>query len=481
MAISIDYTTNIISVPKNYTVLVQSSPTEIRDLDTNQFRLDLKGIEESEQGMLFSDTHSHNPPFQVGGIELARTVEILEPYTITFEDGPWAVNLKGSNNNILDRTNKNQVSVNPGNSAGLVTSTAIEFGEYGGAITVDQANSTGNATTGTVYPCGTLRRPSLDFDDVELLCSSKGFSEIILISDATIGIGHVLQYKKIRGFSHVYIDLLIEDAAAVDNTTIVECKVDGVMDGMTSLKQCVIGNITYLNGHIQNCSLNGKITLGGSDDAYITNCSQLDMNVEPEIDMGGSGQNLVFPNYTGLVHITNMSGSNKVGIGLIAGRVILETSSITSGLIHVSGVGILEDTDGNEIKSGTWNGGVTIINELMSLQSIKDSVLNGVLSEYTDSGTLGFTVNSIEDKIDIIDTNVDEILVDTSVLDSKIDIIDTNIDFIKDIEGGRWKRDGTQMIFYKADNITEIGRFNLLDIDGNSASESEDVFERTRV
>jgi len=57
-----------------------------------------------------------------------------------------------------------------------------------------------------------------------------------------------------------------------------------------------------------------------------------------------------------------------------------------------------------------------------------------------------------------------------------------NAIFIKDIEGGRWKRDGTQMIFYKADNVTEVARFDLKKFDGTPATESDDeVAERVRV
>lgn len=57
--------------------------------------------------------------------------------------------------------------------------------------------------------------------------------------------------------------------------------------------------------------------------------------------------------------------------------------------------------------------------------------------------------------------------------------INDNIDFIKNIEGGRWKINNNQMIFYNEDNITEIARFNLTDQSGNPTTQN--VFERTRV
>lgn len=54
-----------------------------------------------------------------------------------------------------------------------------------------------------------------------------------------------------------------------------------------------------------------------------------------------------------------------------------------------------------------------------------------------------------------------------------------NISSILDIENGRWKITGNQMIFYSADNITEIMRFNLFDKDGIPSEEN--VMERQRV
>jgi len=54
--------------------------------------------------------------------------------------------------------------------------------------------------------------------------------------------------------------------------------------------------------------------------------------------------------------------------------------------------------------------------------------------------------------------------------------------FVNDMTGGRWKRDGTQMIFYKEDNVTEIARFDLKKFDGSPATEADtEVAERTRV
>jgi len=121
MTVSIDWDDKIIYVPKVDTTLIQSSPTEIRELNINTFRLTLKNLEDDIEGMPFLDTHRHNTEVTVGGVTLARVVEIINGYTVTFEDGQYAVNLVGANSNIADVSNVNQVSIRSSNSAGLQT------------------------------------------------------------------------------------------------------------------------------------------------------------------------------------------------------------------------------------------------------------------------------------------------------------------------------------------------------------------------
>jgi len=100
--------------------LVQTSPFEVRSLDINAFRLALKSLEDDADGMAYPSTHNHNTEVVLSGITYARVVELINDFTVTFEDGQYAVNLTGANSNIPDKVNLNQVSVRAANSAGLV-------------------------------------------------------------------------------------------------------------------------------------------------------------------------------------------------------------------------------------------------------------------------------------------------------------------------------------------------------------------------
>lgn len=130
MAIEIHWIDHIIHVPKDYLTLDSGT---LYILDTDLFRLDLKGLEASVYGICNPKTHNHNTEITVAGTTYARAIEILSPYTVEFEDGQYTVILIGSNNNIFDVAGgilvQNQVQVIPTNAAGLIVK------EVGSAVT----------------------------------------------------------------------------------------------------------------------------------------------------------------------------------------------------------------------------------------------------------------------------------------------------------------------------------------------------------
>lgn len=130
MAISIDWATKVIFVPKNY---LTNTGGGVYELDVNQFRLDLKDLEDSEIGISYPTTHNHNTAVTLGGVTYARIVEMINGYTVTFENGSYAVRLVNANTNIEDVTNVNNVSVRSSNSAGLIevntAGTGVDFSD----------------------------------------------------------------------------------------------------------------------------------------------------------------------------------------------------------------------------------------------------------------------------------------------------------------------------------------------------------------
>lgn len=63
--------------------------------------------------------------------------------------------------------------------------------------------------------------------------------------------------------------------------------------------------------------------------------------------------------------------------------------------------------------------------------------------------------------------------------DSNATTLTSDVGFIKNIEGGRWRIVANQMVFYAADNTTEIARFDLKDAAGSPTMTAP--YERVRV
>ena len=333
--IYVDWANRIIFVPKQVTAPIQLTPTEIRELDTDAFRLSLKSLEDSPEGMPYLDTHRHIAGVSVGGVTLARVVEIINDYTITFEDGQYAVNLTKSNNNIGDRVNVNQVSVRAANSAGLMQTREIEYNTFNGGVTIDLIRG----STGTAYPQGTPLAPVNNIADARFIAQTRGFQTLYVIGNLTLDSGDDVSNFLIVGSNAKRTYLNILSPADTASAEIRNCTVTGVLDGGTIIRDCYVENLAYVNGFMYSCELAGTITLGGAQPAQILDCyAEVQATT---INMGGSGQALNLQSFSGDVVITNKTGPDVCNIMLESGQVTL-AASVTNGTgIKMAGIGEL--------------------------------------------------------------------------------------------------------------------------------------------
>jgi hypothetical protein len=359
MATTIDWPTKVINVPRADMLLIQSVPVEIRELDLNDFRLSIAALQAGFAGMVEPTVINHSPPVAVGGVELARVVEIINGYTLTLEDGQYAVNLKGANSNVADRVNVNQVSVRASNSAGLVTSAAIEFGEFQARVTVQFSSS----YSGTAYPVGTLRRPVNNLADAKLIANARGFKEMLFLESGTIDTEDFSNFL-ISGVSQTTTFLVIDTSANVINCEFVDCSISGILDGGSTIRGCIVGSLAMVNGIINSCIIDGPVTLGGVIEAVFTGCSSgVSGQLPTIINMGGDGPPLIITHWSGVLELTNKTGSTyDASIDVESGRVIV-ASTVIDGSIVVRGVGKLTDNS---------TGTATVISELLDSAKLNE-------------------------------------------------------------------------------------------------------------
>lgn len=378
MAITIDWATKVISVNKADMILIQSTPTEIYQLNMDFFHQTLRDLEDDADGIIFDTTHRYVDPITVGGVILARVVEIINGYTVTFEDGQYRVNLTGANTNLADVTNVNQVSVSSSNSAGLQDLSTLLSAAYNGEVCVSV--SAGQA--GTTVPLGTRSTPVNNLADAKLIADREGLHQIRFLESFTIDNIDFSGGYRFTSDSPATVVITINPNANVRNCDFEFCFVQGTLDGNNIYRQCLIGSVNFTSGFIFQCSLNGNISLepGVILAIFDSFSNTLAGQPNPEVDFNGSGQ-LLLRNYSGVIELHNHTDTNNDGdvcIDMASGVVIVD-SSCTAGFFPIRGIARVDD-----FSTGTCNVVDLTVNQSIednaaSLQIINEGVQNASL------------------------------------------------------------------------------------------------------
>lgn len=352
MAITIDYSDGVtpqyvIQIPRLDMIdATGGSPTEIRQLNINDFRRDLDDLMDDEVGMAFPTIHFHTPPLTVSGVTLARVLEILDPYVIEFEDGLYNVNIVGGNSNVSDVVVKNQVGVNTSNSAGLQDPFALQAASFSSGEVAIDVNAT---ATGTTFPFGTRSFPVNNVSDALAVATDRGLHDIRVLSNMTLGSGDFSDGYTFIG-DNLGLLLTLDSAADVVNCEFKNMTVTGVLDGANTLNGCVVNSLNMFNGYIQECGITGTISLGGTATASVVRCYSLIAGGGPGqtafIDLGGAQVTpLVVRDWQGglcIQNVTSQDPSSGVSIDMSSGRVVFD-SDVTAGEFTVRGLARVED------------------------------------------------------------------------------------------------------------------------------------------
>jgi hypothetical protein len=406
MAITIDYLDPaqfIINIPRLDMVDVTGgSPTEIRQLNIDSFRSTLGDLQDDAIGSWAVTAFEHTAPLTVAGVTLARVVEILDPYVIEFEDGAYNVNIVGGNSNISDVTIKNTVGVNTANSAGLQDPFALQAAAFGGRIAIDITS----AFAGTSFPIGTRSSPVNNIADAIAIAELRGYRDIIILSDMTMGSGDFSDGYAFYGDSPVVLTLTLDPAANVINCSFNNMTIQGTLDGMNNLTNCHTNNINFFNGDMHFCAIQGTITLGGGVQADIIDCfsgiAGGGVGQTPTIDMGGSGNDLILRAYSGGMAFINATGSLDASMDFTSGRAVFD-ATVADGNFTIRGIADVEDSSTgsaviNDLTLNASNVTTAIIEKLLRNKSITDPD-TGIMTVYEADGTTPFLTAQIYEDV----------------------------------------------------------------------------------
>jgi len=336
--ITINWASKVITLARTYSIYIDPDTVE---LDVNDLWEDLHNIQDGE-GITFDDIFLNNEPISFSGITLSRVFQIINDYKIEFEDGLYAVNVVGANNNLLDVRIFNSVSVNVTNSAGQVVSDTAQALDYQNEVVV----SAQDGVAGTEYPVGTNAYPTASLADGLIIAEFYGFSNI-RIRDGNYVLTTGVNAESYNFWStHPASTIEVEANANIENTTFHGLNLTGNLNNhRVYLSKVNIDNIINFTWEADNCKFTGNLSLGNNAEVLLNDCvSHIPGTNRPTVSLPtNTSCELSVRGYSGGLHIANMSHADcTVTTELNAGKVSLAASN-TNGYISVRGTCYIDE------------------------------------------------------------------------------------------------------------------------------------------
>jgi hypothetical protein len=381
MAVTIDYNTYVITVPKSDTQFVETNPAtglEVRQLDIVIFGQLLADVQDNSPDVWAPTAYSYTKPADVGGVQLAPVLLILSPYTVTFEDGQYAINFVGGNTNLGDFVNVNQVSIRSNNSAGQTFSDVINSQSFENAsVWVDSIEG----LAGTGFPRGTPSDPVNNVNDALAIAMRENLNTFHIIGQFTaIGTMPINNYH-INGVTPAN-GIVIGSNLVVESSSFERIAILGSVIGRGSYKDCSIGKtlgLTGVEGIFDNCAIAGDIALDATatEPIIFKDCiSAIAGTAKPGLNCNGTAAGINFRRYAGGLALTNFNNpAGTMTLDLMGSEVSINSTNCTEGVIVARGVGKLVDESGNVIPNGsiTINGNLFISNRLINADQVSSA------------------------------------------------------------------------------------------------------------
>lgn len=413
MAISVNPSTFVITIPQSDLTLDSGT---LYTYNTDNFRLELKAWEDDEGGIIFLKTHLHNTEVTVAGTTYARSIEILSPYSITFEDGQYTVILQGSNNNIFDVAsgilNQNQVQVIPTNSAGLIVTvsessvtaedvadavwdenlnshtvsgsagSAQIYQHYSGKVCIDISNG----GTGTVYPMGTEENPVNNISDALTIANSFEIKKFEVKGTLVLSSGDFTEYN-FTGCSNLLNCIIVLAGATTTNSKFESITLTGtVLGNDIYCSKCMVSDLSNVDGIFFDSAFVNTITIAPSGEIL---GKAISMASEPTIvDFNNNPGNFAVGAESGQIRIVNASAAGTTVRYAAYGGTIQIDSTCVSGSAAFIGSGQILDESGP---------GFTVDSTgLIAIPTIARAVWDVALADYDEPEAAGTALMNVD-------------------------------------------------------------------------------------
>lgn len=276
-----------------------------------------------------------------------------------------------------------QVILQTSSSATIQELADIQFASYNNGVTIDIDNNTGRNASGTTFPTGTGRQPCDNWTDALAIADSLGLFTFYVVGGAAIPLLLDFTDKEFVGQSRTRTTLIVQDGSLLDRCVFTEATVSGAFTAgnLVELNECEIEDLSNIAGAVYDCGMEGVNSL-------TTNLKTEFVRAYSEV-AGGSATNILDINnaelfirdYQGGIELRNKGGTAPVSIDISSGQVVVN-DNCSAGTITLRGLA-------KWTNESTYAGGTTILNEMMSNQSIAAAVWNSLVSTYVAANSFG--------------------------------------------------------------------------------------------
>jgi len=334
-----------------------------------------------------------------GGVSVGITAT-LQNAVVAFEGRPgpdWVLcTISGGN---LVAVDENDAEIDPrqptafvtidrtsSSSATLADISSLQAASFDGYVALDITS----AYAGTTFPIGTRQAPVNNIADAIAISEGRGLTDILIMSSMTLDSGDFSDGYTFEGDNPVIVTLTIDPATDVQNCEFQRLTIEGTLDGANTFRDCTINDVTYTNGTIVECALEGTVTLGGGLQASffscVSNISGGGPGTYPSIDMGGAGQELVIRDFNGGIGIENCTGAGASSLDMSSGRVTFE-SNVTAGTFWVRGIAdVTDDSTGTAVIHDQTISNTTSVTEAIVRNKTVTDPTTGVMTVYEEDG-----------------------------------------------------------------------------------------------
>jgi len=347
MALLVDWLTNIITVPKTDLILDSGTRYTIT-VDALLALLQDRG--DDEDAMSFSTLHTNIPPTA----STPRTVEVNDPYTWAFEDGLYSVSILNGNTNYRDVEVRNQTSVQTNNTTGFIDPQFLEAGLFPGGIVIDVANGyAGTDKTAQGGVIGTRETPSNNLADAKVIAQDRGYKELLIRGNITIGATDVLDDYIMEGENSSQSVITFITGSDTDQSSFHKACLTGDLSGALFVSDCALINLTGVGSpssvsRFNDCSFDGgyvRIRTSNTKEVHFVSCESGNLNNPVSIDVNHSLADITFRQFSGPLSVLNITKDIIFCYDSTGAELIIE-SSCTAGTVIVRGTAKIIDNSG---------------------------------------------------------------------------------------------------------------------------------------